>query len=274
MADEAHAGSLAGQVAVVTGTAAGIGAGIARAFGEAGARVATCDIQAKGADVANAISHDTGAEVTFVQADVREADQVKAFVDGAAAHFGGIDILVANAGIWRPTDPVGDDWETTVESFDLLVGTNLRGLYLTGRAAIPHLVSRGGGHIVNIATDHICPPPGWALGGGTRMDAYDASKFGVTGLTESWSKRLAGEGVRVNALCMDAVDSEMTRYATGKALTDEVIARWMTPADIAGLLLDLIHEGPDGRTGENIGIWLDHDIVLPPRREQLPSRHR
>ena len=265
---------IAGQTAIVTGAAAGIGAGCALALAHAGANIAMCDLQPKGRAVADDIVATTGREVTFAEVDVRDATAVKHFVDEAAATFGGIDIVVANAGIWRATDPVSDDWDTTVELFDLLVDTNLRGVYLTGRAAIPHLVQRGGGHIVNIATDHVCPPPGWALGGGTRMDAYDASKFGINGLTQSWSKRLASHAIRVNALCMDATDSEMTRYATGKRLTDEVIASWMTPADIAGVLLELILEGPDGRSGENIGIWLHHPIVLPPRREQLPSRHR
>jgi len=269
-----HMGDLGGQAALVTGAASGIGAGCAKALAEAGANVAVCDIDSSGAAVATELEASTGSAVVFSEVDVPDAEGVKAFVDDTVARFGRLDIVVANAGVWRSTDPLGDDWETTVSQFDLLVGTNLRGLFLTGRAAIPHLAAGGGGHIVNIATDHICPPPGWALGGGTRMDAYDASKFGINGLTESWSKRLAGDGIRVNALCMDATDSEMIRFATGDRLTPDLIDSWMTPADIAGLMLELIAEGPDGRTGENIGIWLDHPIELPPRRDQLPSRHR
>ncbi len=176
--------------------------------------------------------------------------------------------------MWRPTDPCVDDFETGLDDWSLMVDTNLRGVFATGRAAIPHLMARGGGTIVNVATDHICPPPGAATGGGTRMDVYDASKWGINGLTQSWSKRLAGHGIRVNALCMDAVDSEMTRLAAGDRATPEVIAEWMTPAQIADLVLALVAEGPDGRTGENIGIWRGHPVELPPRAEVLPSRHR
>lgn len=266
-------GALNGKVAIVTGGAAGIGAGCVRAPSEAGATVATCDLRTKGREVSAAITADTGGEVRFVEADVRIADDLKAFVDGAAETYGRLDIVVANAGIWRATDPLNDSWESSVEQFDLLHSTNLRGLYLTGRAAIAHLVASGGGNIINIATDHICPPPGAATGGGTRMDSYDASKWGINGLTQSWEKRLAAAGISVNALCMDATDSEMVRYARDRPVTDEEVVAWMTPAEIAGLMLELIAEGRDGRTGENIGIWLNHPTKLPDRLPVLPSRH-
>jgi len=105
------------------------------------------------------------------------------------------------------------------------------------------------------------------------MDVYDSSKWGINGLTQSWSKFLKQHGVRVNALGMDATDSEMVRYASGPRATPEVVATWMTPAQIAKLGLELIAEGPDGRSGENIGIWLRHEVKLPPRQDVLPSRH-
>jgi NAD(P)-dependent dehydrogenase (short-subunit alcohol dehydrogenase family) len=269
---------LDGHVALVTGAAAGIGQGIAHALAAAGARLAICDIQDKVIDVGEAISRATGQEVFATTADVRDADDVRRFVDTAAARFGGLDVVVANAGVWRPTDPLADDWTKAQAEWDLIVDTNLRGVFLTGRACIPLLAARAAQghrnvHIVNIATDHICPPPGHATGGGTRMDIYDASKWGINGLTQSWAKRLAASGIRVNALCMDATDSEMVRYAAGAAATPEVIARWMQPAQIGALVLDLLAEGPDGRSGENIGIWMGHPVVLPPRREVLPSRH-
>ena len=72
---------------------------------------------------------------------------------------------------------------------------------------------------------------------------------------------------------MDATDSEMVRYARGRPVTDEEVAVWMTPAEIAGLMLELIGEGPDGRTGENIGTWLNHPTQLSERSTVLPSRH-
>lgn len=269
---------LRGQVAIVTGAAAGIGKGIAQVLARAGARVAICDVQDKVHDVGEDIARSTGQEVFATTADVRDADDIHRFVEDSVARFGGLDLVVANAGVWRPTDSLTDDWTKAQADWDLMVDTNLRGVFLTGRACIPHLAARAastgrGAHIVNIATDHICPPPGFATGGGTRMDVYDASKWGINGLTQSWAKRLAAAGIRVNALCMDATDSEMVRFAAGAAATPAVISQWMQPEQIGELVLALLAEGPQGRSGENIGVWMGHPVQLPPRREVLPSRH-
>ncbi|MFN0145898.1 MAG: SDR family NAD(P)-dependent oxidoreductase, partial [Dehalococcoidia bacterium] len=252
---------------------AGIGKGFALALAEAGGAVAICDIQPKVEGVAEEIAGRTGRRVIAMIADVSRPDEVKRFVETAVEQFGGIDILINNAGVWRPTNPLEDSWEKAVADWELVVGTNLTGAFLVGRACIPHIVRRGGGQIINIATDHIAPPPGFATGGGTRMDVYDSSKWGMNGLTQGWAKFLKPHNVRVNALCMDATDSEMVRYASGGRATPEVIASWMTPAQIAALGLELIAEGPGGRTGENIGIWLGHRVALPARLEELPSRH-
>ncbi|MFM7538016.1 MAG: SDR family NAD(P)-dependent oxidoreductase [Acidimicrobiales bacterium] len=266
-------GSCEGKVALVTGAAVGLGRGFATALAQAGAEVAICDVKPGVHDVAAALASATGRRVESWVADVRVPEQVRGFVDEAAARFGGLDIVVANAGVWRPTNALTDPWDKALDDWSYLVDTNLRGVFLTGRAAIGHLVARGGGNLVNIATDHICPPAGFDTGGGTRMDVYDASKWGINGLTQAWAKLLRDRGVRVNALCMDATDSEMVRFASGDRATPEVIARWMTPAQLGGLLLDLLDEGPEGRTGENIGVWMGHPIVLPPRAEVLPRRH-
>ena len=265
-------GELDGKVVVISGGAVGIGNGFARVFGAQGAAVAICDIRPEVETVAGDLRL-AGVDAVAWLADVRDAAQVKRFVDEAAARFGGIDMLVANAGIWRPTLCAMDSWEKAVQDWDDVVNTNLRGVFLAGRAAIPHLMARGGGHIINIATDHICPPPGSATGGGTRMDVYDSSKFGINGLTGAWSKALKQHGIRVNALCMDATDSMMVRGAVGRTPTQEMLDLWMTPEQMAGLGLDLIREGPDGRSGENIGAWLNHEVKLPPVATVLPSRH-
>ena len=268
--------ALSGKTALVTGAASGIGEGMAVKLAETGANLAICDLQETIHDVAEKIANDTGVTVRADVVDVRDPDQVFEFVGEVNSHFSGLDIVIANAGVWRPTDPVEDSKEKTVADWDLLVNTHLKGVYLTGRASIPHLVCNGGGFILNIATDHICPPPGFATGGGTRMDVYDASKWGINGLTQSWAKRLAGDAIRVNAFCMDATDSAMIRFASSKFnrdMSEEVINTWMKPHQIADLMLQLYEEGPQGRTGENIGIWLNHPIELPPVREVLPSRH-
>ncbi len=261
---------LEGTAAIVTGAAHGIGNGIARVLAGEGVSLALCDIAPAVHDLAAELEAD-GAGVMAVEADVSDPAAVRAFVDAAIERYGRIHTMVSNAGIWRATSPL-DPWEKAIDDFDALVATNLRGVFLCGRAIAPHMAEMGGGNIVNVATDHICPPPGYNTGGGTRMDVYDASKWGINGFTQAWSRVLEPHGVRVNALCMDATDSEMIRGALGMTPPQELLDRWMRPEQIAGLLVDLLEEGPDGRTGENIGIWLDHEIALPPRVDPLPHR--
>jgi len=267
---------LSGKTALVTGAATGIGYGMAKRLAECGANVALCDIKSNVKQIANEIGNVTSTKVKSAVVDVRNASQIFAFTNEVVDEFSSLDIVVANAGVWTSTDPVEDSQEKAVSDWDLLVDTNLKGIFLTGRAAIPHFVKGRRGFILNIATDHICPPPGFATGGGTRMDIYDASKWGINGLTQSWAKRLSADNVRVNAFCMDATDSEMIRYASQKfnrQMSEEVVDSWMKPHQLADLMLELYDEGSDGRTGENIGIWLNHPIELPPRQEILPSRH-
>ena len=98
------------------------------------------------------------------------------------------------------------------------------------------------------------------------MDIYDASKWGINGLTLAWSQALAEHGIRVNALCMGATDSHMIRSFFNFQPTPEDVAGWMKAEDIAHLMIDLLREGPGGRTGENIGIAVGHPVVLPPSK--------
>lgn len=261
---------LEGTAAAITGAAHGIGAGMARELAAEGAALALCDIDPAVHALAAELERD-GASVLAVEADVSVADDVRRFVDSAIARFGRIDAMVANAGVWRATSPL-DPWDKALDDFEAIVAVNLRGVFLCGRAIAPHMAEMGGGHIVNVATDHIHPPPGYSTGGGTRMDVYDASKWGINGFTQAWARVLAPHGVRVNALCMDATDSNMIRGALGQEPPPELLERWMRPEQIGRLLIELLCEGPEGRTGENIGIWLDHEVALPPRREPPPSR--
>lgn len=244
-----EARELADSVAIVTGAARGLGQAFAAALRSAGATVATCD-ELPGCDAV---------------VDVANPEQLKAFIDGVLAEHGRLDIVVANAAHCRFTNPL-KGWETAIDDFDYHVNTNLRGLFLTGRASIPALVESGDGHLILLGTDHTCRPTDWPYGGGS-LDAYDASKWGVIGLTVAWANALAKKGVRVNALSMGATDTAMlrdfTKITTGKEPTDEMIAGWMRPEQLADLMLELIAEGPNGRTGQNIPIIVGRPIELP-----------
>jgi len=238
---------LAGQIAVVSGAARGIGAAFVEALRGAGATVVGFDVR-EGSDVV---------------ADAADATQVRRFVDDVVAAHGTIDIAVANAGRIRLTSPL-DEWSKAIADFDDQIGTNLRGTYLLGRAVAPVMAAGGGGHIVNVSTDHLLRAPGVRTGGGAHMDAYDASKYGIRGLTEAWALALAPHQIRVNELCMGATDGEMLREFMGARATPELVATWIDPHDLGRVLVELLAEGPSGRTGTQIGLWVGHPIALDP----------
>jgi NAD(P)-dependent dehydrogenase (short-subunit alcohol dehydrogenase family) len=263
---------LAGRRAIVTGAAHGLGLAFAEALADAGAAVAVCDIDPEVATV--------DAAAIAAVADVSDPAAVREFVDVAAERLGGLDIVVNNAGIVRQTAPVSDSWEKTIDDYDAVMGANFRGAYLIGRAAIPHLVRRGG-DIVNITTDHVhtCGYPEavdhsdasdcrWAetrrppLGNAT-FDIYDASKFALAGLTHVWARALAEHGVRVNSFGMGATETPMMlRHLERKGVPPP--DNLMKAELVAQILVELIAEGPEGRTGDSVQLWTDHPCVLPP----------
>ncbi len=253
-------GALDGQTAIVTGAARGLGKAFAETLAGDGARVVACDVDPLVEGVGLALPDGLG-----IVADVSQPDDVRRLLDEALAPGAGVSVLVNNAGVFARTHP-GDDFEKAVADFDRVLATNLRGSFLCGRAVAAAMIAAGrGGHIVNVSTDHVLPPPGRPTGGGSRMGVYDASKWALRGLTEAWARALAKHRVRVNELCMGATDTAMLRGFYPGEPPPEDVATWMRPEEIAALLLDLLHEGEDGRTGEQIGIWVGHEIALPPR---------
>ena len=271
--------SIQGSSAIVTGGAVGLGHSFAAALARAGARVTICDIR----DDVQERAAQLGAD--GVRADVSQPEDVRALVDGVVAKHGTVDILIANAGVVRATEPT-DPWEQALDDYEAVIGTNLKGVYLPGRAVAPIMAEQGSGHIVNIATDHVhncgfpdaldhddapaCPwaserrRPGWV-----GMDLYDASKWGINGLTQNWARSLRAHGVRVNAICLGATDSHMMRTYAGFGYEDDnqppqaLLEKWMNPEAVAQVVIDLIEEGPEGRSGDNIGLWVGHPTVLP-----------
>ena len=200
---------------------------------------------------------------TELIADASDPTDVRRVVDDVVAAYGRIDISVANAGVIGLTSPL-DAWDKTVADFDFHVGTNLRGVFLLGRAVAPIMAADAGGHIVNVSTDHVLRAPGVPTGGGAHMDAYDASKWGIRGLTESWALALGSHRIRVNELCMGATDGELLREFLAERATPEMIATWIQPDDVAAVLVELLAEGPSGRTGTQIGLWVGYPARLPP----------
>ncbi len=255
-----------GRVAVVTGAAMGLGAGFAEALAGLGMNLSLCDLRPEVHSVATDLAARHGIHARAVTADVSQPRDVFEVVDSTIADLGSIDVLVANAGTNRPSNALGT-LDDAVEAYDANLSTNTAGVFFFGRAVIPHMVERDRGEIVNVSTDHVYTEPGRPTGGGPDMDLYDASKWALNGFTTTWAEALSGSGVRVNALCMGATDSNMLRTWVGGEPSPEMVASWKTPAEVAGVLVDLLAEGRDGRSGTNVPIWRDEPAVLPPRSD-------
>ena len=240
--------SIAGRTAIVTGTATGVGRGIAEHFARAGARVLMCDVsEDDGRAVAEALSAE-GHEIEFRAADVSDAEQARSLTDAALELWGSLDVLVNNAAI--QVEKTIEDTEP--EDWDRLMSVNLRGVYGCSRPAIPAMRRSGGGSIVNIASvNGFWVEPGLA--------AYCAAKGGVITLTRAIAAENGKDGIRCNCICPGYVDTGMAgRYldsqADPAAARDEVamlhaVGRVGQPVDIAACVQYLASDAAGFVTG-------------------------
>jgi NAD(P)-dependent dehydrogenase (short-subunit alcohol dehydrogenase family) len=181
-------GRLAGKVAIVTGSTSGIGAEIARVFAAEGAKVVVTGRRQDRGEALVAGIEDAGGEASFCRADIAEPDDCHAIVDHACATFGGIDVLVNNAGIF----PRGEFEESTTEFWDTMFDVNVRGVWLLCRAAARSMRERGGGSIINMGSGNA-----FNRAGG-RLFIYGCSKSALYGMTMKLAGMLAGDRIRVN----------------------------------------------------------------------------
>ena len=190
---------LDGKVAIVTGGTRGIGLAIVQAFLREGARVVYSGTAEASLEHARA-ALPAGAASEGVIADLREPANGAVLLERATARFGGVDVLVNNAG----TLSRANEWETTLEDWDLVMSVNLRTVFFLSRDAARVMKSRGGGSIINVAS------VAGQIGGIAGSPAYSAAKAGVLGLTKSLARRFAPLGVRVNAISPADIETEMT----------------------------------------------------------------
>lgn len=239
---------LSGRTALVTGAASGIGAAIAVAYAEAGARLAVADrAPGPGLDHVVTACEELGAQVVQVHADVSDEAQVERMFAEARARFGLIDVLVANAGIL--TESHVADMPTAL--FDEMVAVNLRSVFLCCRAAVPPMVEAGFGRIINTASQV-------GQRGGIGLAHYAAAKAGVIGFTKSLARELGGTGVTANCIAPGPINTplggELSEEWTSSLMAGLPLKRSGEPAEVAPTAV-LLASDPGGNlyTGATLG---------------------
>ena len=240
-------GKLDGRIAVVTGAASGIGRGIAVAFAREGASIVVVDMveESEASDVLSSV-RECGVSALFVRTDVSDESSVNSMAEQATAEFGRVDILVNNAGIF--TESLLENM--TVDDWDRVVNTNLRGTFLCTRALINQMLERGDGRIINIASQ---------LGqiGGGAVSHYSASKAGIIGLTKSLAREVSHRGVLVNAIAPGPIETPLLERETEEwrsaKLAELPIGRFGTVDEVTPTAVLLASAGGTYYVGQTLG---------------------
>lgn len=235
------------KIALITGGGSGIGAEIAKLFAENGAKIAILDRDSTaGIRVVDSLKS-AGATAVFYEVDVTNSASVRTAIDSVAQNLGGVDILVTAAGILDEKPLI----EMTEEDFDRTVDIDLKGVFLAGRWALPHMQERGGGRIINIASQ-------LGIKGGTGLVHYVAAKAGVIGMTKAMALELVKDNILVNAIAPGPIDTPLLNGVTEewkKSKQAELpLGRFGTPAEIAPTAL-LLASSPSGDiyVGQTLG---------------------
>lgn len=242
------------KVALVTGAGSGIGKAIAMSLAASGAAVVLADLREEGVAAATAEIRAAGGAALALTGDASQRADTHAWVQAAHEHFGGLDILVNNAGL-QYVSPVHEFPE---DRWDQLIGVMLTGPFLMTRYALPGMLERGWGRIVNIGSIH-------SLVASKFKSAYNSAKFGLLGLTKTVALETAGTGVTVNCICPSYVrtpliEQQIPLLAQKHGLPEsEVIrtiilpncplGRLLEPDEVAQAVLYLCSDGASGMTG-------------------------
>lgn len=259
---------LQGKVAIVTGAARGIGSVACEYLAQDGADIA---LAGRSADALSARAAELdamfpGRESMPVRCDVTDEEQVQAMMAAVAGRFGGIDMLVNNAGGTGPIETAAQDYP--VEEFRQILELNVIGTFLPCKYAIPYMIARGGGRIVNIAGTS-------GLRGYRNRSGYSASKWAVRGLTRTLALELGPHDITVNDVCPNVTNGgRMQKIVAEKALAtgrpaDQVYAdfaaqtalgRFVDEADVAAAIRFLVSPGARNITGHDIPVDAGWDV--------------
>ncbi|MBN2466650.1 MAG: SDR family oxidoreductase [Deltaproteobacteria bacterium] len=240
---------LKGKVAIVTGGSSGIGRATAVAFGREGTKVVILSNQPKEGEETAAEIEAAGGEARFINADVSRSADVRSAIDKTVEIFGKLDIAFNNAGINGELAVID---EYSEEGWDTIIDINLKGVWLSMKYEIPHMLKTGGGVIINTASI------GGVVGLPLNIAGYIASKHGVLGLTKVAALEYATKGIRVNAICPGAI-----RTPLNQDLPDEIVAPILSrhpigrigrPDEVSELVLMLCSDAASFVTGASIMI--------------------
>ncbi|MGI9523143.1 MAG: SDR family oxidoreductase [Hyphomicrobiaceae bacterium] len=240
---------LQNKVAIVTGAASGFGKGIVELYAKEGAKVCVSDINGQGArEVANAI----GERAIHVAVDVANPDDVQSMIGETVEAFGGVDIMVNNAGYTHKNQPMLDVSEA---EFDRIFDVNVKAIFLAAKAVVPELEKRGGGSIITTAsTAGVRPRPGLVW--------YNSSKGAAITMSKAMAIELAPKKIRVNAINPVAGDTPMLAQFMGedtpeireKFISTIPLGRFSQPSDVANAALFLADPASEFLTGLSIEV--------------------
>jgi NAD(P)-dependent dehydrogenase (short-subunit alcohol dehydrogenase family) len=253
----ADGSDIAGQVAIVTGATRGLGRELALSLADAGADIMILGRGMADGEAAAASIRALGRRALFIPTDVTSQDSMEEAARRAIAEFGHIDILVCNAGIGLPRQPV---WQTDAEDFHAVFDVNVLGVMLAMRAVLPAMIARRSGRIVVIGGSY-------GHKGVANFAVYASSKWALRGLVKSVALEVGGHGVTANLIAPGGVEGERLRGQFQKSadangepveavldrfLSGNALRRLVSGDDIAASLLYLVGEGGRNITGQDI----------------------
>jgi len=260
MSEAAAPGRLQDKIALVTGAGSGIGEACARAFAAHGARVIVSDVRA---EAGLAVAQDIGERAIFIALDVCDPEAWDAAIAEITQRFGGLDVLVNNAG----TGTGGGIERETLADHHRVLDVNVTGVWSGIRQALPAFAARGGGSVINISSID-------GLVGVEGLSTYVASKFAVTGLTRSLALELGARNIRVNSIHPGIIETPMVAKNTGKsmerlrkAVARQPIPRMGRPEEIAQAAVFFASDESSYCTGASLVV--DGGHIAGPYRDPM-----